>query len=138
MRPTSLALALTFGLGLAALAGCTGRTPPASLPRSVGANVVDAGGPTDAGVVDSAVAIELYEGCGQLSDCPAGTIRCTIDRGGVCNPPCNNDGTCPLAGDKAGLCVGDGTVEWCVLPCTEDQDCPAQFVCSGGGTCVRS
>lgn len=130
-------LALLLGLGLLA---CTGRTPPGVVVGVEGgsSSVVDAGradtGPT---LADTGVGDELYTACSQLADCPPGSVRCTVERAGVCNPTCNADGTCPEIGGKAGICVGDGSLEWCVLPCGEDFDCPEAFVCSNGGTCVR-
>ena len=132
------AIRLLFVVGTLLGLGCTGRTPPASLPRSTASNVVDAGGVADSGVVDSGSDDELYSACQSLASCPAGTVRCTIDHAGVCNPPCDAQGMCPSIGGKEGICVGDGSVEWCVLPCGEDPDCPDTFVCSSGGTCVRT
>lgn len=118
---------------------CTGRTPvaaispaPAASGGQVDAGRADTGVPVDAGASD-----ENYQACSSLQDCPSDAVRCTIERSGVCSPACDAQGSCPSLGGRVGICVGDGALEWCVLTCGEDPDCPNGFVCTRGGTCVR-
>lgn len=118
---------------------CTGRTSPASVVGLEPAADRDAGAIIDTGVrpaMDAAVSMSGYAPCQALADCPSGTVRCTLERAGICNPPCEDGVFCPDFDGREGLCVGNGTDNWCILTCREDDECPDGLVCTPGGTCV--
>lgn len=118
---------------------CTGRTPVAAISpgTATSSNPVDAGRADTGLPVDAGPQDDTYGACSDLLDCPSDAVRCTIERSGVCSPACDAQGSCPSIDGKVGICVGDGSLEWCVLICGEDPDCPNGFVCTRAGTCVR-